>query len=279
MLRCPTTISRSEGRGRVFANANRTEVVAAVFSGSWTMDEFAGELRPETPPGPMWSYTIPIQGCFGADGRVVSYSCSDAGGCQWANDEKLSWLELAPSVLDLIDTPTVALSLSQLAAPAGPAAVNAGDKQVARAGRPSPAPPVILQMAYDNFTTGVDHVQQSFGSALAYTVPNGTAGAHRLTLLLHNLHKSAGGAVGLVVAVGAGTHHTKAGQAPVAIAINRTLDVGNGRGVVPVPLVIDLTTGTAQGTMHVVTATATGTWGRPGTAAWEERLSMLFEVR
>ena len=55
-----TTVShewrRVPGRGRVFANDDRSEIVAAVFAGDWTNDEFSGEMRPETPPGPMWSW-------------------------------------------------------------------------------------------------------------------------------------------------------------------------------------------------------------------------------
>lgn len=35
----------SEGRGRVFANENQTDVVAAIFAGSWANDEYSGEVR------------------------------------------------------------------------------------------------------------------------------------------------------------------------------------------------------------------------------------------
>ena len=46
----PNKISPN-GRGRVFANDELSEIVACVYAGSWAQDEFSGEMQPETPPG------------------------------------------------------------------------------------------------------------------------------------------------------------------------------------------------------------------------------------
>jgi hypothetical protein len=73
------------GRGRVFANNDLSEIVACVFAGSWAHDEFSGEMQPETPPGPMWSWMMPITGAYEADGSAVSFHCAPTSGCQWGN--------------------------------------------------------------------------------------------------------------------------------------------------------------------------------------------------
>ena len=79
-------------------------------------DEFSGDGKPKTPPGPLWSWPVPITGAFGADGRPVSFTCADNFGCQWGNYDKLSWLTLNSSVLPQLATPTVASVLQKFGA-------------------------------------------------------------------------------------------------------------------------------------------------------------------
>jgi hypothetical protein len=222
----------------------------------------------------MWSWSIPITGAYGADGREVHFSCSAGAGCQWGNYDKLSWLRLDPSVLELLDNPTVASTLNEAAGGGGRAngASVTGQVSIQRV-----TPPVIVQMGYDNSTTGVDHAQTAFGSAVAYTVPVAQARAYTLTMLVHNLHTTEGGMVNVSVAVGAGSHSTKAGSAPTSVHTS-SITVALGRGVTPVSFVIDLTAGMNGGTMHSVTTSTSGVWGSSGGVGWEDRLGMLFEV-
>eukprot|EP00035_Acanthoeca_spectabilis_P008506 m.155027 g.155027 ORF g.155027 m.155027 type:complete len:753 (+) comp14392_c0_seq4:43-2301(+) len=248
-----------ESRGRVFANDNRSDIVAAVFAGSWAT----------APSQPMWSWSVPILGVYGADGRSVHFSCSNTSGCQWANDDHLSWLRLAPDVLELIDNPTVASGLAEAAGTMVPEDEDHGRVRYA-------APPVIVQMGYDNVTTGVDHIQTTFGSTIGYFVGSAIASSYPLTLLVHNLHLTSGGTVNISLAVSCGSHSSQAG-ASTSIVHNQTLTVPKGRGVTTSTFNIDLTARAEIGRTHTVVATTSGSWGIE--KDWEDQLSMIFEVR
>ena len=118
----------------------------------------------------------------------------------------------------LLDTATVASRLNQFG----------NSNTLARKPVPPPPappprstpPPVILQLAYNNETTGVDHVQAHFGSAVAYTVSDNAAASYNLTILVHNLALSTGGNVTLNLTVGE------------SAAQKRVVETTAGRGVV-----------------------------------------------
>jgi len=263
---------RVAGRGRVFANDDRTEIVAAVFAGDWTNDEFSGEMRPETPPGPMWSWYMPILGAFGADGRPVPFQCKPTFGCQWGNYDRLSWVTLGPAVLSILDTPTVATTLNKF---------GGEGRRLQPPVRGAAPPPVVLQMVADNATAGV---WPAMGSRIAYSVANTTAHAFRLTINANNLHRSAGGDVRLACAGEPPRYRWHLGCIlPKTPAISllagqqRSVQLGAG-AVVATSFVVNVSAAVARaaGGVGVVEAVATGAWG--GGSAWEEKLSLNFVV-
>ena len=288
-----------EGRARVFANVDRTEFVAAIFAGSWSADEFSGEMRPETPPAPMWSYSIPIIGAFGADGRDVPWSCSKSGGCQWGNYDKLGWVTLTSSVLRLLDSPTLASSLNGFgrqhahtwqgsAFPDPGVGAAQQHRRWARQHKPAVAPPpVILQMVYDNNTVGIDHVQTSFGSTIAYTVSHASASTFNLTILLHSLDSGGGGHVSLEVTGGGAANPSAAvivppgrGASQHSFLINITQAVADAPTSGSGPLGLAVVDVVATGSWGTSAARHSGAGGSGGHASggWEERLSLNFEV-
>jgi len=363
-----------EGRGRVFANANRTNIVAAIYAGTWSASEFSGQGQPATPPGPMWSYSIPIIKAFGADGRAVDWSCSHAGGCQWANPDKLGWLTLEPTVLRLINTPTVASNLNRFGNQVPKRTQNVdksggwGQKQQHQrtnypdcypgqshgpgyisfdecTGAPAPfdcavdklacttdqcggahsharcrcnnctlasqsihdnfacgcggadcecvattpqapplsPPPVILQMMFNNATTGVDHVQAHFGSAVAYTVRSANAAAYNLTILIHNMLSSGGEGNGGNVTLSLGEGAATPGVTPPAPQQQRVISTTAGRGVVATSFTVNIAAAAAKqpSGMAVIDVVAAGSFSSSsgsGGKPWIERLSLNFEV-
>jgi hypothetical protein len=259
------------GRGRVFANRDLSEIVACVFAGSWSQDEFAGEVRPETPPGPMWSWFMPITGAYEADGSVVDYNCAPASGCQWGNYDKLSWLTLNASVLSFLDRPTIASALQRFGSNDG------------RAPQPKAAPPpVILQMVYDNKTTGVLPHE---GSSTSYSLPNGAAAsAHSLTINVNNMAKVAGSVlVTCTVAGSSAQQQTRTVTVPARSVASATFTLDITTAVEASKRNCDVTDPSFSWGVAVVDVSATaaaGGWGNDGAVAgaadWEERLSMNF---
>ena len=291
------------GRGRVFANADRSEIVACVYSGSWGQDEFSGEMQPETPPGPMvrtlcsgvtfhvhnvqendivlfgvcvhqWSWFMPITGAFELDGSPVSYHCEESSGCQWGNYDRLSWLTLNSSVLQILDYPTIATSLQAFGAgyhSTGHLVATAGDDDRQRRILP---PPVILQMVYDNRTTGVRPLE---GSSLGYSVAAARAHSFALVINLNNMHTAAGGDVTLTCSVKPGpamAQNTIITLTPGEVAsASFTLDLASA---VEAASVLGAAAMLQLWGVATVDVTVTGTWGSGGGGDWTEVLSMNF---
>jgi len=274
------------GRGRVFAGPNGTGVVAVVFAGSATGAEFSGTGQPASPPGPMWSWSIPITGAYAADGRPVHYQCSDSSGCQWGNPDRLSYLTLEASVLAVVSYPTVASMLGRFGdnnmplegtaslfpADSLPRQWSATGKDlfgvVPRMARPL-LPPVLLQLRYDNTTYGVDHAQLTYGSAVAYTVDPATASAVNMTFLLHGM-ASCDGTITVRLAgrgVSPASQASSVTHGQVA-SISFTVDVASAIMAVP-------------SRMATLLVTATGYWGAGNNSgeAWADRLAINLQAR
>lgn len=248
------------GRGRVFANRDLSDIVACVFAGSWKHDEFSGEMQPETPPGPMWSWFMPITGAYEADGSAVSYQCTPNFGCQWGNYDKLSWLTLNASVLSLLDRPTIAASLQRFG-------TNDGSSPQPKA----TPPPVILQMVYDNQTTGVLPLD---GSKTSYSVPVDAASSYQLNVNVNNMAQIAGTALLTCTVSGSAPPQTQT----VAVAprgVTRATFTVNIAEAVQASKRVAATSISLWGVAVIdVSAKAMGGWAQA--AGWEERLSMNF---
>ena len=189
-----------------------------------------------------------------------------AGG----NYDHLSWLTLNASVLSMLDRPTIASSLLRF-----------GSNDSSSLPPKAAPPPVILQMVYDNQTTGVVPME---GSKTSYSLPSDAASSHLLTVNVNNMAKAAGKVL-LTCTVSGSTGSPQSQTTAVMVA---------PRGVTSATFMLDIAAAVQASERDCdvtkpglllwgvavvdVRATAAGGWGEATPGAWEERLSMNFVV-
>lgn len=135
-------------------------------------------------------------------------------------------------------------------------------------------PPVILQMVYDNRTTGVRPLE---GSSLGYSVAAARAHSFALVINLNNMHTAAGGDVTLTCSVKPGpamAQNTIITLTPGEVAsASFTLDLASA---VEAASVLGAAAMLQLWGVATVDVTVTGTWGSGGGGDWTEVLSMNF---